>query len=128
MDIPIWILYRSALVTISNKYLDKLDGTWVLKFCWAISLSLPCFCLLSAKLEVFWLGSFSSQWMHHLTIMTCQNHPISVTKVDLCSNLCMNDAQANVSSSNCKCINYFHDKAMHSKEIQMIPQVCMFMY
>lgn len=46
--------------------------------------------------------------------MTCQNHPISVAKVDLCSNLCVNDAHANVSSSNCKCLNYFHDKAIYA--------------
>lgn len=26
----------------------------------------------------------------------------------------MNDAQANVSSSNCKCLNYFHDKAIYA--------------
>lgn len=34
----------------------------------------------------------------------------------------MNDAQANVSSSNCKGLNYFHDKAVDLLEIQRIPK------
>ena len=61
----IWVLYMSALATISGQYLDKLEGTWVLKFCWTISLSLsPAFVCYQPELRVVWLGS-KGQLMHH---------------------------------------------------------------